>query len=330
MKRREFIALLGGAGVAWPVVTWGQQPEQVRRIGVLTGGPNDVSFRSDFSVFQKALQHLGWIEGRNIEFNIRSGDNNSQRVMTEAKELVRFKPDVILVGPSNALHPLRNETSTIPIVFVRVSDPVGQGVVSTLARPSGNITGFSNMEFSLVGKWLQTLKEIAPNVKRVAMMIYTSNAVSANWFRNFENLAPTLAIEPIVAPVNDRSDIKRIIEAVADAKDGGLILPGETFTDSPSVRDLILNLVASNRLPALYARRDFVMNGGLICYGIDQTEQYRLAASYVDRILRGEAPSDLPVQQPSKYFLMINLKSAKALGITIPLLLQQLADEVIE
>jgi putative ABC transport system substrate-binding protein len=275
MKRREFITLLGGAAAAWPLSTRAQQTERVRRIGILTGGPNDASFRSDLAVFQKALQDLGWIEGRNVEFNIRSGDNNEQRVTTEAGELVRFKPDVILVGPSHALLRLRNETSTIPIVFVGVSDPVGQGIVRSLARPSGNVTGFSNLEFSLVGKWLQMLKEIAPGVKRVAMIIHTSNAVSANWYRQFETLAPTFAVEPIAAPINDTSDIKRIIETLARAKDGGLIFPGDTFTDSPPIRELILNLVAANPVPAVYGRRAFVENGGLICYGIDQTEQYR-------------------------------------------------------
>jgi putative ABC transport system substrate-binding protein len=225
---------------------------------------------------------------------------------------------------------LRKEISTIPLVFVRVSDPVGQGIVASLSRPSGNITGFSNLEFSLVGKWLQTLKEIAPGVKRVAMIIHTSNAVSANWYRQFEALAPSFALQPVVAPINDASDIKRVIETLAQTMDGGLIFPGDTFTDSPAVRELILNLITTNAIPAIYGRRDFVVNGGLICYGIDQTEQYRLAASYVDRILKGESPADLPVQQPSKYFLIINLKAAKALGLTIPLLLQQLADEVIE
>jgi ABC-type uncharacterized transport system substrate-binding protein len=330
MRRREFLGAIGAVAAGRPFIARAQQGELLRRIGVLTGGPNDASFRSDLTAFQKALQHLGWIEGRNVEFNVRSGDNNAQRVATEAKELVRFKPDVILVGPSNALLPLRNETSTIPIVFVRVSDPVGQGIVSSLARPSGNITGFSNLEFSLVGKWLQTLKEIAPDVKRVAMIIHTSNAVSANWYRQFKTLAPTFAVEPIVAPINDTSDIKHAIESLARVKDGELIFPGETFTDSPPIRELILNLVAANPMPAVYARRDFVVNGGLICYGIDQTEQYRLAATYVDRILKGESPADLPVQQPSKYFLIINLKASKALGLTIPLQLQQLADEVIE
>ena len=329
LKRREFIAGLGGAA-AWPVVARGQQADRVRRIGILTGGPNDAIFRFELTVFQKALQHLGWIEGRNVEFNVRSGDNNAERIATEARELVRFKPDVILVGPSNALLPLRNETSTIPIVFVRVSDPVGQGIVKSLARPSGNITGFSNMEFSLLGKWLQTLKEIAPSVKRVAMIIYTSNAVSANWYRELETLAPRFAVEPIAAPINGTSDIKRIIETLSPAKDAGLIFPGDTFIESPPNRELILNLVAANPIPAIYGRRNFVENGGLIYYGIDQTEQYRLAASYVDRILKGESPADLPVQQPSKYSLMINLKAAKALGLTISREFLLLADELIE
>jgi putative ABC transport system substrate-binding protein len=330
MRRREFITLLGGAAGAWPIAVQGQLGERLRRVGVLTGGPNDAAFRSDLTAFQKGLEHLGWIEGRNVEFNVRSGDNDVKRIAVEAKELVRFKPDVILVGPSNALLPLRNETTTIPLVFVRVSDPVGQGIVRSLSHPSGNITGLSNLEFSLVGKWLQTLKEIVPNVKRVAMIVHTSNAVSPNWYRQFEILAPTFAIEPIAAPIKDTSDIRPIIEKLAQAKDGGLIFPGETFTESPPIRDLILNLIAANPMPAIFASRAFCMNGGLICYGIDQTEQYRLAASYVDRILKGEVPADLPVQQPSKYFLIINLKAAKALDLTFPLQLQQLADEVIE
>jgi putative tryptophan/tyrosine transport system substrate-binding protein len=329
VRRRVFLALIASV-TTWPRSLLAQQRERMRRVGILTGGPNDTIFRSDLAVFQKALHHLGWVEGRNIEFNIRSGDNDALRVATEAKELIRFNPDVMLVGPSNALLPLRSQTSTIPIVFVRVSDPVGQGIVSSLARPSGNITGFSNMEFSLVGKWLQTLKEISPRIRRAAMMIHTSNSVSSYWFKTFESVAPKFAIEPIAAPIAGRTDIQTIFETIARAKDGAIIVPGDTFTESSENRELIIKSAATHEVPAIYARQDFVPHGGLICYGIDQREQYRLAAAYVDRILNGELAGDLPIQQPSKYFLTINLKSAKALGLSIPLILQQLADEVIE
>jgi putative ABC transport system substrate-binding protein len=253
-----------------------------------------------------------------------------ERRTTEARALVGAKPDVILAGPSNALRSLSLETTSIPIVFVRVSNPVGQGFVQTLARPGGNITGFSNLEFSLAGKWLQTLKEIAPGVKRIALMIHTSNAVSASWFRQFEPLAASFGVEPISAPVNSLADIERVIGSLARSRDGGLICPGDTFIESPPVRDAVIKAAAAERLPAIYSRRDYAVNGGLMSYGAEQAEQYRDAASYVDRILKGASPADLPVQQPSKFYFVINLKTARALGIEFPLRYQQIADEVIE
>jgi ABC-type uncharacterized transport system substrate-binding protein len=300
MRRREFIALLGGAAAAWPVAVRAQQPERMRRIGVLFGGPNDANFRSKFAVFQQMLQQLGWIDGRNIEFNIRWGANDAERIVTEARELVRARPDVILVGPTNALVPLKKETDIIPIVFVQVSDPLGQGIVESLARPTGNVTGFSNLEFSLIGKYLQILK-------RIGVMIHTSNAVSANWFRMFNSVVPSFAIEPITAPVRDRADIERTIESLAGGPDGGLILPSDTFVENPNVRKFIVGLVASHRLPALYTNPEFVRDGGLMSYGIGQLDQYRGAASYVNRILKGETPADLPVQQPAKFELVNRL-----------------------
>ena len=330
MKRREFITLIGGAAAGWPLAARAQQRERIRRVGVLFGGPNDADFRSKLAAFQQTLQQLGWVEGRNIEFDIRWGGNDADRVLQEARELVRVKPDVILVGPTNALVPLKKETDSIPIVFVQVSDPLGRGVVKSIARPTGNVTGFSNLEFSLIGKYLQLLKEIAPSTKRVAVMIYTSNAVSANWFSMFNTVAPSFAIDPIPAPVRDRADIERTIELLAHEVNSGLILPGDTYVDNLDVRKFVVGLAASHRLPALYTNPGFARDGGLMSYGVDQLDQYRGAASYVNRILKGETPADLPVQQPTKFELVINLKTARALGLTVPLTLQASADELIE
>jgi putative tryptophan/tyrosine transport system substrate-binding protein len=330
MRRRDFIKVVAGSAITWPAAARAQQPERIRRIGVLFGGPNDADFQSKLAVFQQMLQQLGWIDGRNIEFNIRWGGSDVERIATEARELVRARPDVILVGPTEALVPLKKETDSIPIVFVQVSDPLGQGIVESLARPTGNVTGFSNLEFSLIGKYLQILREIAPSTSRIAVMIHTSNAVSANWFRMFKTVAPSFAIEPITAPVRDRADIERTIETLAGKPNGGLILPSDSFLENPSVRKFIAELAALHRLPALYTNREFVRDGGLVSYGIDQLDQYRGAASYVNRILKGETPADLPVQQPAKFELVINLKTARSLGLTVPMSLQASADEVID
>jgi len=330
IRRREFITLLGGAAAGWPLAARAQQPERTRRVGVLFGGPNDAVFRARLTAFEQAMQQMGWIEGRNVEFNVRWGGNDAERIVAESRELVRGRPDVILVGPTNALIPLRKETDKIPIVFVQVSDPVGQGIVESLARPSGNLTGFSNLEFSLVGKWLQTLKEIAPAVTRVALLIQTSNAVSASWYRQFDALAPSFAVEPIAAPYTARAEIEPLIEALGREPKGALICPGDSFTDSPPIRSHIIRLTAFHRVPALHSQREFVTNGGLMSYGVDQIEQFRLAATYVDRILKGEPPANLPIQQPTKFNLAINLKTAKALGLDVPPTLLASANEVIE
>jgi putative ABC transport system substrate-binding protein len=329
MKRREFILAVGGVA-AWPFAACARQPEQMRRIGVLFGGPNDAEFRSKFAAFQQTLQQIGWVEGRNIEFDIRWDSNDADRVLQEAREFVRIKPDVILVGPTNALVPLKKETDSIPIVFVQVSDPLGRGIVDSIARPTGNVTGFSNLEFSLIGKYLQILKEIAPSTARVGVMIHTSNAVSANWFRMFNTVAPSFAIEPITAPVRDRADIERTIESLAREANGGLIVPGDSYVDNLDVRKFIVGLAASHRLPALYTNPGFAREGGLMSYGIDQLDQFRGAASYVNRILKGETPADLPIQQPTKFEFAINLKTAKALGLAVPNSIVVSADEVIE
>jgi putative ABC transport system substrate-binding protein len=315
--------------LVWPRHPHAQE-QRTRRIGVLNGGPDDDVLRAKLGVFRQTLQQAGWTEGGNLELNIRWGSNNAERVVSEARELVRAKPDIILAGPTNAVVPLLRETGNIPVVFVQVSDPVGQRIVQSLARPGGNITGFSNLEFTLVGKWLQTLKEVAPAVARIAMMIHTSNAVSAQLYWQFAAAAPSLGIEAIAAPYTERDDISRITEALAAGRHGALLVPGDSFTDSPPVRAHIIELASRLKLPALHSQREFVASGGLMSYGPDHLDQYRLAATYVDRILKGESPSDLPVQQPTKFNLAVNLKTAKSLGLEIPPKLLFTADEVIE
>jgi putative ABC transport system substrate-binding protein len=329
MRRRAFLGAIGAAA-AWPVLALAQVAGRVRRIGVLVGGPDDLVFQSKFTVFRQSLEKAGWTEHRAVEFHIRYGNNNAERLVTESHELVREKPDAILAGPTNALLPLRKETSSIPIVFVQVSDPVGQGIVPSLARPSVNITGYANLDFSLLGKWLQTLKEVAPATKRAAVLIHTSNAASPKWFGELERVAQSLAMEPIAAPYSEADEIEPVISKLGSVPNGALICPGDSRTDSPPIRAHIIELTAKHRLPTLHSQREFVTSGGLMSYGIDLLDQYRLAGDYVDRILRGEAPSDLPIQRPTKFNLVINLKTAKALGLTVPATLLVRADEVIE
>jgi ABC-type uncharacterized transport system substrate-binding protein len=331
MRRREFITLFGCAAAAtWPFAACAQQPERMRRIGILMGGINNLTAASLIAAFEQTLQQLGWTQSSNLQIDIRWGDNNSERVAGYARELVQLKPDVILVGPTNALLPLKNETRNIPLVFVQVSDPLGRGIVKSLSRPTDNVTGFSNLEFSLIGKYLQLLKEVAPGTTRVAVMIHVSNAVSDDWYHAFNKVAPSFAIEPVMAPVRERTDIASTIESLTRKPNGGLIVPGDTYVDIPDVRKIIVELAAAHRLPALYTNPAFVRAGGLLSYSTDIVDQYRGAASYVARILKGEMPSELPVQQPTKFELMINLKTAKALGLSVPLALQASADELLE
>jgi putative tryptophan/tyrosine transport system substrate-binding protein len=228
------------------------------------------------------------------------------------------------------LLPLKNETRTVPLIFVQVSDPLGRGIVKNLSRPTDNVTGFSTLEFSLIGKYLQLLKEVAPSTTRVAVMIHVSNVVSDDWYRAFNKVAPAFAIEPVIAPVQERTDIADTIGSLTRKPNGGLIVPGDTYVDIPDVRKTIVELAATNRIPALYTNPGFVRDGGLMSYSTDIVEQYRGAASYVARVLKGEKPSDLPVQQPTKFELAINLKAAKSLGLNVPFGLLNAADEVIE
>jgi putative tryptophan/tyrosine transport system substrate-binding protein len=327
MRRREFITLLGGAA-AWPLAARAQQPERMRRIGVLMAfAENDPEVQANITAFRQALQKLGWTDGRNARVDYRWGGADSERIRGYAIELV-VKPDVILVSTALVLQPLRQETRSIPIVFTQIGEPVQSGVVASLAHPGGNITGFAAFGASVWGKSLEVLKEVAPHVARVAVILNPDQAPQAGMWRAVEAAAPSLAVKATATPVRNAVEIERAINAFAREPNGGLIV----LPSGPTIvhRELIIALAARHRLPAIYPYRPFVAAGGLICYGLDLAEQYRGAAAYVDRILRGEKPADLPVQQPTKFELVINLTTAKALGLKIPESFLLRADEVIE
>ena len=330
MRRREFTALLGAA-VAWPLATHAQQPERMRRIGVLMGYPeNDLEGPAFFAAFRERLEKLGWVEGRNIRFDTRWGTVADAELMQRfAKELVVLQPDLILSHSTPTTTALLEQTRTIPIVFATVSDPVGSGFVASLARPGGNATGFQAMVGSLAGKWLELLKEIAPRVTRTAMLFNPTSAPYAEYFLNpIKAAASSFAVEAIAAPVRDLSELESVVTAHAREPNGGLIVIPDTFTDVH--RAEIISLAARSGLPAVYPRQIFTEFGGLLSYGIDQVDSYRQAATYADRILKGEKPSELPVQAPVKFELVINLETAKALGLAVPDKLLALADNVIE
>ena len=328
MRRRDFIVLLGGATFTPPIVAFAQQTEWIRTVGILLG--DNLEMRRQLDAFMKSFNELGWIDGRNVRFDIRLSDGTSEKNATQARELVREQPDVIFAAPSNVVIALQKETHSIPIIFANVSEPIAQGAVDNLARPTGNLTGFSNLEQSLMGKWLQILKEAAPGLTRAALMIATNNSASPIWYRMFRDAAPALAIEPIEVPIKDRSEVEGAIKSIAAQPHSALVVAGDLVLSDPPVRRLIIDLAAMYRLPALYGEVVFAHDGGLIAYGVDRADQFQRAATYVDRILKGEKPPDLPVQQPTKFEFVINLKTAKALGLSLPLTLQMTADEVIE
>jgi ABC-type uncharacterized transport system substrate-binding protein len=324
MRRRDFIKLIGGAA-AWPIGARAQQAQRVRRIGVLmTTSADDPEGQSRIAAFHQGLQQWGWTVGGNVRVDIRFGVDNS----VHAGELAALAPDVILANSSAAVGPLLQVTRTVPIVFAVVADPVGAGFVESLARPGGNATGFSIHDYEIGGKWLELLKEIAPSVRRAAVIRDPAVAAGLGQFAAIQAIAPSLGLE--VTPVNlgHVPDIERTIAAFARSPNVGLVVIGSASTVAH--RDLIAGLAAQHRLPAVYPVRIFVTAGGLMNYGPDLLDQFRRAASYVDRILKGEKPSDLPVQAPTKYELVINLKTAKALGLEVPPTLLARADEVIE
>jgi putative ABC transport system substrate-binding protein len=328
VKRREFIALLGGA-TAWPLAARAQQPNRMRRIGVLTPNPADeAEGHARLTAFAQALQQSGWAVGQNVQIDYRWGDGKPATMRKYATELIALAPDVILASSSASLAPLLEATRTVPIVFAGVGDPVAAGYVESLARPGGNATGFTVYEYSIGGKWLELLKEVAPRVTRVAVLRDSSIAAGPGQFATIQALAPSLGVELRPIDVRDAGEIERALAAFAQASGGGLIVlgsPGATIH-----RGVIIALAAKLRLPAVYTGRYFVAAGGLISYGPDFLDQHRRAASYVDRILRGEKPADLPVQAAVKYEVVINLKTAKALGLEVPPMLLARADEVIE
>jgi ABC-type uncharacterized transport system substrate-binding protein len=331
MKRREVIKLIGGAAVSWPLAVRAQQHDEVRRIGVLVNvAADDPEAQTSLTAFKQALQQLGWSEGRNLQIDFRGAAGDPERMQAFAKELVAFKPHVILTRSTPVTAALLKQTRTIPIVFTVVSDPVGEHFVESLARPGGNATGFTNVEFSLTGKWLELLKEVAPGIKRVAFIFNPKLAPGGGSYytRLIEASAPTFAVTPTVAPVHDAAEIERAIGEFVREPNGGLVvLPDATTLVH---RKLIVALAERHRVPAIYAFRIIVTDGGLISYGIDVVDQFRQAAGYVDRILKGAKPAELPVQLPTKFAMDINLKTAKKLGLNVPLLMQQRADEVIE
>jgi putative ABC transport system substrate-binding protein len=330
MRRREFLGVLGSAAAAWPVVARAQQIERVRRVGILNGGEalDSPDVQARIGAFVQEMQQLGWIDGRNLRIDRRAGLGNPDNVRKYAAELVALAPDVILVNGAATMEPMLQATRTVPIVFTAVADPVGAGFVESLARPGGNVTGFLQFEYSLAGKWLEMLKQIAPGMTRAAVLRDPAISSGPAQFAAIQSAAPSVGVEISAINLRDAGEIERGIAAFARAGNGGLILTSSGL--SVVHRERIIALAARHKLPAVYYRRYFVATGGLISYGYDIVDMHRRAAVYVDRILRGEKPADLPVQAPTKYELVINLKTAKALGITVPPTLLARADEVIE
>ena len=327
MRRREFLGVLGCAAAAWPVVAKAQQRNAVRRVGVLTGAAGPDS-KARVAVFLQALAQLGWTEGGNVQFEIRQGGGSNDAIRKYAAELAALAPDVIMTIGGTATGFLLQATRTVPIVFTIVPDPVGSGFIDSLSRPGGNATGFLQFEYSFGGKWVELLREIGPEVVRAAVLRDARLPAGVGQFAVIQSVAPPLGIE--VSPVNvrDAAEIERDVSAFARATKSGLIVASST--SALVNRDLIVALASRHKLPAVYAQREFVAAGGLLSYSADFSAQFRSAASYVDRILKGEKPGDLAVQGPTKYQLVINLKTAKALGLTIPPALLVRADEVIE
>jgi putative ABC transport system substrate-binding protein len=329
MKRREFITLLGGAAATWPTLAQAQQSEHVRRIAVLMNrAPNDSEGQARLAALRQALQQLGWNEGRNVQIDIRYGEDNIDRERKYAAELLALSPDIIVASGTVSVTALQPISKDVPIVFAVVTDPVGAGFVDNLARPGGTVTGFMIYEYSLAGKWLQLLKQIAPSVTQVVVLRDPTNPSGIAIFGAIRTAAQSLGVQVSPAGIRDAGEVERAIAALARSGNGGLIV---TPNASGSVqRELIVALAAQYKLPAIYPFRYLVHNGGLMSYGTDLVDQFRLAARYVDRILKGEKPGDLPVQAATKYQMAINLKTAKALGLSVPNSLMSLADEVIE
>ncbi len=327
--RRDFITLLGGAAAAWPLAARAQRPSNMRRIGVLMSfAPNDPEGLSRAAAFEDGLRKLGWIRGHNLRIEYRWA-GNPEVLRADAAGLIGMAPDLILANSTPVMAVLREQRPTVPIVFTQVTDPVGEGLVSNLAHPGGHLTGFTSFEFSIGTKWLETLKQVAPRVARVALVFNPQTAPFADLFRRpIEAAAPSFAVVPIPVGPLTFAELDRIIDVFAREPNGGLIVLADVST--VNYRDGIIGLAARHRLPAIYPERSFATSGGLLSYGSDVSDIFRRAAGYVDRILKGEKPADLPVQAPTKYELVINLRTARTLGLEVPPILLATADEVIE
>jgi putative ABC transport system substrate-binding protein len=332
MRRREFIAILGGAAAGLPLAARAQQNDRVRRLGVVVGGTGtDPQTVAGLAAFKTALQDLGWVDGRNIRIDYRFAAADTDRMNAIAKELVALQPDLIVGHTTPVVAALQRETRTIPIVFTIVSDPVGSGFVASLPRPGGNITGFVNIEASLSGKWIELLKEVMPRATHAKLMFNPETATYFAFYqRPFEDAARANGVEPIAAPVHGAADIERVFESLRDQPTAGLVLLPDIFVLSRGNIDLINSLAIRFRVPTVYPYRYMVAAGGLISYGVDIVDLFRRVPSYVDRVLKGTKPADLPVQLPTKFELAVNLKTAKALGLDVPPTLLAQADEVIE
>jgi putative tryptophan/tyrosine transport system substrate-binding protein len=329
VRRREFITRLGGAAAAWPFVARAQQTEQMRRVGVLMNlAADDAEGQARLTALAQGLQELGWTDGRNLRIDYRWGAGDTDQHRKYAAELVALAPNVILASATQAVEALRQATRTVPIVFVNVVDPVGAGYVNSLARPGANATGFIMFDYGISVKWLELLKEIAPQLKRVAVLRDAATASGIGLLAVIQAMAPLVDVEVRPVGVSDADEIERVVTAFAHSLNGGLIVTGSSV--AAGHRSLIIALAARHRLPAVYSLRYWTTDGGLISYGPNSVDPYRRAAGYVDRILKGEKPADLPVQAPTKYELVINLKTAKALGLDVPPMLLARADEVIE
>ena len=330
MRRREFITVVGGAAVSWPLMAHAQQPDRMRRIGWLVGlRESDPEAQRRTAAFVQELEHLGWTPGGNIQIDYRWLSDTVERNETYAQELTALKPDVLVTSSTPAVKALRQKTGTAtPIVFAIVTDPVSSGLVTSLASPGGNTTGFTNFEFNMGGKWLEVLKTATPAVTKVALIYNPKTTPYAGYLRSIETSAPSLGVELIARGVADVAGIAPVIAMAGAAANGGLIVFPDFFTSANN--ELIIAAAAQNRVPAIYPYRYFAANGGLMSYGVNTAEEFRRAAGYVNRILRGAKPSDLPVQAPNKFELVINLKTAKALSLTMPPTLLARADEVIE
>ena len=329
MRRRDFIKVIGGTAAAWPLTARAQQSDKMRRVGVLRSiAENDPESQASIKIIRQEFQKLGWIDGQNLRIEFRWGGGNADRVRSYAAELVRLMPDAILAIGTRQLQILAKETRVIPIVGAQVGDLVALGIVTSLARPGGNITGFLEFEFKIGEKWLEVLKEVAPSISRVMVLSNPENPISKVHMRSIENVKSSFGVELTGADVRSVADIERATDQFARKPDGGIIVVPDIITANN--RDMIIAPMARNRMPAIYAFRYYATSGGLISFGTDTNDLIRRAVGYVDRILKGVKPAELPVQAPTKFELVINLKTAKALGLTVPLLLQQRADEVIE